>query len=796
MGKKWKRSKKGGDGAAGPDGSWDRRAGRKNYKDIPRENAAFEKYYKAQSIVDPSEWDAFMGALRRSLPTTFRITGTRDSALEVLRQFEDDYFSHLETATLPTGETVEPPRPIDWYPDKLAWHITAPRQFIRKAPQLKTFHEFLKKQAEQGNISRQEAVSMIPPLLLDVQPEHKVLDMCAAPGSKTAQLVEMVHGDGDAMPEGFVVANDADYKRCYLLMHQVKRLQSANFMITNHDASIYPTLYTGEGEGRSKIMFDRVLADVPCSGDGTLRKNMNIWPKWNPNNALGLHPLQLRIAERGLHLLDVGGLMVYSTCSFNPVENEAVIAALLKKHQGCVELVDVSDKLPNLKRSPGISSWSLMMRNGAFLKSFDEVQFDKPKMTPTMFPPSPEDVEWMNLDRCCRLLPHNHDTGGFFVAVLRKTQPLGRHDGAAQAATKAKSAPVDPTETGADDIDATADILPSVPEKAFAAGRENPYIFLSGEAEKRAILDELEDFYGLTGFPRQLVLTRSEGGKKNQLYMISEFGKALLEANLPHGLRVVNTGVRVFTRTDNRKKDVYSPFRLCQEGASIIVPYMTKRVIQVSATDLFRIMQEDTPFVDTLSAPVQRQLLDFSEGAIALKVAAGEPKLRNNGNIHCDVLTVGWRGQRTVRCLIAKPDRMHFKLLMGSSLEEAHDDEIAEKTLTVVPLEQAGQAQQTVQSEQGVAPRSIAVTAVPAEIATKPKANVHRSIATPAMSSGIPPAKAPRREQSISASANETITSNGEANGEANGEVDPPAPAGFLSLLSSPLTTIRDWLYK
>ena len=120
-----------------------------------------------------------------------------------------------------------------------------------------------------------------------------------------------------------------------------------------------------QGASREKITFDRVLADVPCSGDGTLRKNMNIWPKWNPNNALGyvfnlppsmlscfkhgfltfrllygcgrgrgcsLHPLQFRIAERGLHLLAVGGLMVYSTCSFNPVENEAVVAQLLRQY--------------------------------------------------------------------------------------------------------------------------------------------------------------------------------------------------------------------------------------------------------------------------------------------------------------------------------------------------------------------------------------------------------------------------------------------------------------------------------
>ena len=75
---------------------------------------------------------------------------------------------------------------------------------------------------EGGHITRQEAVSMIPPLLLDVKPHHRVMDLCAAPGSKTAQIIEQLHGaTGFGIPEGFVVANDADNKRCYLLVHQV-----------------------------------------------------------------------------------------------------------------------------------------------------------------------------------------------------------------------------------------------------------------------------------------------------------------------------------------------------------------------------------------------------------------------------------------------------------------------------------------------------------------------------------------------------------------------------------------------
>jgi tRNA (cytosine34-C5)-methyltransferase len=85
---------------------------------------------------------------------------------------------------------------------------------------------------------------MIPPLLLDVRPHQRVLDMCAAPGSKTAQIIEMLHStDEEPTSEGVVVANDVDNKRCYMLVHQSKRLHSPCSIITNHDAVNMPDFF-------------------------------------------------------------------------------------------------------------------------------------------------------------------------------------------------------------------------------------------------------------------------------------------------------------------------------------------------------------------------------------------------------------------------------------------------------------------------------------------------------------------------------------------------------------------------
>jgi 16S rRNA C967 or C1407 C5-methylase (RsmB/RsmF family) len=166
----------------------------------------------------------------------------------------------------------------------------------------------------------------------------RCLDMCAAPGSKTGQIIEALGIDpGD---DGLVVANDIDEKRCYMLVHQSGRFGSPKCMVTNHEAQHFP---------QPPFLFDRVLADVPCSGDGTLRKNPDLWGKWTPALGFGLHRLQLAIALRGIRLTAVGGRFVYSTCSLNPVEDEAVVLELLRRTKGAVRLLDMSSSLVGLK---------------------------------------------------------------------------------------------------------------------------------------------------------------------------------------------------------------------------------------------------------------------------------------------------------------------------------------------------------------------------------------------------------------------------------------------------------------
>ncbi|KAM4875162.1 RNA cytosine C(5)-methyltransferase NSUN2 isoform 2-T2 [Thomomys bottae] len=665
------------------------------YPEIVKENQLFEHYYRELKIVPEGEWDQFMAALREPLPATLRITGYKSHAKEILHCLKNKYFKELEDLEV-DGQKVEVPQPLSWYPEELAWHTNLSRKILRKSPQLEKFHQFLVSETESGNISRQEAVSMVPPLLLDVQPHHKILDMCAAPGSKTTQLIEMLHADMNVpFPEGFVIANDVDNKRCYLLVHQAKRLSSPCIMVVNHDASSIPRL-TVDVEGRKEILFyDRILCDVPCSGDGTMRKNIDVWKKWSTLNSLQLHGLQLRIATRGAEQLAEGGRMVYSTCSLNPIEDEAVIASLLERSEGALELADVSGELPGLKWMPGVSQWKVMTRDGQWFADWDEVPHSRhTQIRPTMFPPKdPEKLQAMHLERCLRILPHHQNTGGFFVAVLvkkasmpwNKRQPKvqGR---AAETRETSQSGPATPTEeklsdpcelqnqtvTGTGDTEVTETPVslenenkkdgvcgppPSKKMKLFGF-KEDPFVFIP---EDDPLFPPIEKFYALDpSFPRMNLLTRTTEGKKRQLYMVSkELRNVLL--NNSEKMKVINTGIKVWCR-NNSGEEFDCAFRLAQEGIYTLYPFINSRIITISMEDVKILLTQENPFFRKLSSETYSQAKDLAKGSVVLKY---EPDSANPDALQCPIVLCGWRGKASIRTFVPKNERLHYLRMMG-----------------------------------------------------------------------------------------------------------------------------------
>ena len=484
------------------------------------------------------------------------------------KRLKDHYIPQL-TGVIHDGQPIEPPQPLPWYPDELAWQMTASRKVVRKSPPFKDFQKFLVSETSVGNMSRQEAVSMIPPLLMDVRPGMAVLDMCAAPGSKAAQLLEMVHAGEEArirtaardaqqaegrtvnpdgpeieqevrevereQPEfpddgratGLLVANDAEYKRAYMLVHQLKRLNSANLIVTNHDATHFPSLAlptppTPEGQIPQKryLKFDRILADVPCSGDGTPRKNVNVWRDWSPGNALGLYPNQERLLVRALQMLKVGGRVVYSTCSMNPVENEAVVASAVGRCGGLnhVDIVDCSGMLPSLKRRPGLKSWIVMDKSGTTWKRWADVESWRQesgdqglgRLAAGMFPPSGA-VEELPLDRCMRVYGHLQDTGGFFIAVLEKRKEIrARPEGESKTSVPRMS------EDKAETPPITA-IVNELESKTANGSSAMEHISAADDLVARAMQPETEDSsHGKAGEPNSSITSDSVATAKRE----------------------------------------------------------------------------------------------------------------------------------------------------------------------------------------------------------------------------------------------------------------------------------------
>ena len=225
-----------------------------------------------------------------------------------------------------------------------------------------------------GRITRQESVSMLPVLALEPSP-------------------------GDS---GAVIANEVISGRVNTLVTNVQRHGSRSAVVVQHDGRHFPKV---PGDG-----FERVLVDVPCTGSGTTRKNPEVWGKWRPSSARSLHSLQFDILRRAIAVTKTGGRIVYSTCSLDPVENEAVVARALA--EGKVRVVPTRDLLPGVPSEEGVSDWPRLDDSGE-LSEWDPLE---EKLMP------PQD-EWISsqLGGCLRVWNDAIGGGGFFLAVLEKT---------------------------------------------------------------------------------------------------------------------------------------------------------------------------------------------------------------------------------------------------------------------------------------------------------------------------------------------------------------------------------------
>ena len=188
---------------------------------------------------------------------------------------------------------------------------------------------------EKGYIYLQSLSSMIPPLVLNPKQGENVLDLTAAPGSKTTQMAAMMKNDGH------ILANELDKIRCERLQYNVEK-QGANIVEVINNR--------GEKVGEEyQERFDKVLLDAPCSGEGRFLANQaKTYRDWSPKTVRELSKLQKKLFKSAYESLKPKGIMVYSTCTLNTEENEQVIQWAIDNLN--IKIVDINiqlkDKLP------------------------------------------------------------------------------------------------------------------------------------------------------------------------------------------------------------------------------------------------------------------------------------------------------------------------------------------------------------------------------------------------------------------------------------------------------------------
>ena len=219
----------------------------------------------------------------------------------------------------------------------------------------------------------QEPSAMCPVEVLMPKPGERVLDICAAPGGKT------VHIAGHMYNTGILISNDKSPSRCRGLIKNIELAGITNTVVTSEEPRKLVRTFLD--------YFDKILVDAPCSGEGMFRRDKDLVSAYNENKPQKCVNLQKEILHHASTMLKPGGKMVYSTCTFNPYENEKVIAEFLVNHTDFnLEKIDAD----NLGVEPGRPEWVN----------------DKYKN--------------LNLNHTARIWPHKANGEGHFVALLKK----------------------------------------------------------------------------------------------------------------------------------------------------------------------------------------------------------------------------------------------------------------------------------------------------------------------------------------------------------------------------------------
>ncbi len=340
--------------------------------------------------------------VRTELPETFRsqmkeLLGGEYGAY--LSSFEETPATGLRLNTLRRGgkEALKrlglPLRPVPWCPDG----------FYYEGEQRLARHPYY----YAGLYYLQEPSAMLPAALLPVEPGDRVLDLCAAPGGKSTELGARLKG------RGLLFANDISSSRAKALLKNLEMFGIANACVSSESpeklARVYPEY------------FDRILVDAPCSGEGMFRRDPDMVKDWLARGPRYYAPVQREILGYAARMLRPGGYLLYSTCTFSPLENEENVKWLLEE-QNDLELVPVrvrtdADKTVGTERRLGGSDREADGSSGTGDQADGEREPECSSRSGI--------TDSALLPGCVRLFPHRVRGEGHFAALLRKKERPG-----------------------------------------------------------------------------------------------------------------------------------------------------------------------------------------------------------------------------------------------------------------------------------------------------------------------------------------------------------------------------------
>lgn len=217
----------------------------------------------------------------------------------------------------------------------------------------------------------QEPSAMTPANLLPVEPGDRVLDLCAAPGGKATELGAKLNHTG------LLVANDISNSRAKALLKNIELFGIPNVLVTSEPSDKLAEKFPG--------FFDKILIDAPCSGEGMFRKNPGMMKDWEIYGPKHYSDLQRSIVPNAIRMLKPGGMLLYSTCTFSPEENEGTVKFMLDLDPD-LEVVEIPNRYEGF--APG---------------------------RPELIEDGPE-----QLKHCVRIWPHKMNGEGHFIALLQK----------------------------------------------------------------------------------------------------------------------------------------------------------------------------------------------------------------------------------------------------------------------------------------------------------------------------------------------------------------------------------------